>query len=175
VGLIATLFNLTRSARKIKGNAPGESVVANGSGFPGQEITAEVYQAPGVFSAPGDGVKGVWLPVGGSSRYGVVIACQNYKITFDITQGETAIYSTPSAGGSIAAKIILRADGTIEINGDSKQFVTWSELNTALQSHTHSAGALVAPSGGGPVTGSTGAPVALDLSAAQTTTVKTGG
>lgn len=172
---MATLFNLTRSSRKIKGAAPGEAIVANGEGFAGQQITTEVFQSPGVFSAPGDGSKGVWLPIGGSSRYGVVIACQNYKITFDITQGETAIYSTDSGGGTLQAKIILRDDGTIEINGDSKRFVTYDELNTALQSHTHSAGALVAPSGGGPVTGSTGAPVGLDLSAAQTQTVKTGG
>lgn len=65
----------------------------------------------------------------------------------------------------------------IHLNGDGKRLVTWDELNTALQSHTHGAGSLSAPPGtaGGSVTGVTGAPVALDLSAAKTTTIKTGG
>ncbi len=61
----------------------------------------------------------------------------------------------------------------IHLNGDGKRLVTWDELNTALQSHTHRAGTLTSPNGD--VTGATGAPIALDLSAAKTTTVKTGG
>jgi len=80
-------------------------------------------------------------------------------------------------GGS---PIIDQDDGEIKIsapevhlNGDGKRFVTWDELNTALQSHTHAAGTLAAPNG--PVTGASGAPVGLDISAAKTTTIKTGG
>lgn len=61
----------------------------------------------------------------------------------------------------------------IHMNGDGKRLVTWDELNTALQNHTHAAGTLVAPNG--PVTGATGSPVALDITAAKTTTIKTGG
>lgn len=67
----------------------------------------------------------------------------------------------------------LEASSEITLNGDTKRFVTWDELNTALQNHTHSAGTLVSPSGA--VTGATGAPIALDISAAKTTTIKTGG
>lgn len=65
----------------------------------------------------------------------------------------------------------------IELNGNSKQFVTWTELNTALQtlvtqlnSHTHKV-----PE---PVSAPTGAilsPLTIDISAAKTTTVVTGG
>jgi len=70
------------------------------------------------------------------------------------------------------AGVLKTTAKTIELNGNSKQFVTWTELNTALQTflgllnaHTHtSAGA------GAPTT-----PMVLDISAAKTTTIKTGG
>lgn len=83
------------------------------------------------------------------------------------------------------AKIKMEADaGTLrvttekklEINGNDKQFVTWSELNQALQtfvtslnSHTHSNG------NGGSPTGTPIAPMTLDISSSKTTTVVTGG
>ena len=64
----------------------------------------------------------------------------------------------------------------IELNGNTKQFVTWAELNqalqgliTALNTHTHS---------GGTIEGSTGTPsgaFTLDISASKTATVVTGG
>lgn len=64
----------------------------------------------------------------------------------------------------------------IELNGNSKQFVTWAELNqalsnfmTALNSHVHTSAA-----SGSPTTGPT-VPMSLDISAAKTTTVVTGG
>jgi hypothetical protein len=62
----------------------------------------------------------------------------------------------------------------VELNGATKQFVTWTELNTALQAlitalnlHTHPTALPGPPS---PPT-----PVSLDISAAKTTTVLTGG
>ena len=64
----------------------------------------------------------------------------------------------------------------IELNGNDKQFVTYVELNNALQglvnalnSHTHSNGNQGSPTGG-PT-----APMSLDISAAKTTTIVTGG
>ena len=64
----------------------------------------------------------------------------------------------------------------IELNGNSKQFVTWAELNqalqgliTALNSHTHSNGNEGSPTGT-PIT-----PMTLDISASKTATVVTGG
>ena len=77
--------------------------------------------------------------------------------------------------------INLLNDGTMELNGNTKSFVTHAELDSALQTfitalntHTHSAAAMVA--GPYPVTGVTGVPVAgmsVDISAAKTITIKT--
>lgn len=68
------------------------------------------------------------------------------------------------------------ADKQIELNGKDKQFVTWAELKDALDSftnalnlHTHTC-----PSGGGPSSGPA-SPMTIDISAAKTTTVFTGG
>jgi len=100
---------------------------------------------------------------------------QNYALNIQNNQAETAVYSTTADGQTVKALIKLKVDGTIEFNGDSKRLVTWSELNTALQNHVHSAGSGTLLSPAGPCTGSTGKPVALDISAAKTTTLKTGG
>lgn len=69
----------------------------------------------------------------------------------------------------------LESSGTVEIRGNSKQFVTWAELNTALSTfmtalntHTHPTAASGPPS---PPTVS----MSLDISAAKTTNIKTGG
>jgi len=175
MGLIATLFKLTGAKLDTKGNSPGQSVIATAEGFDEQTLKPEIYQAPGVLAIPGDGSRGVWVPIGGSNRYGVVIAMQNYALNIQINQGETAVYSTTADGQTVKALIKLKVDGTIEFNGDSKRLVTWSELNTALQNHVHSAGSGTLLSPAGPCTGSTGKPVALDISAAKTTTLKTGG
>ena len=55
----------------------------------------------------------------------------------------------------------------VYLNGNTKSLVTWDELNTALQAHVHSG----VSTGGG----TSGPPAGLDISAAKTTTVKTGG
>ena len=68
------------------------------------------------------------------------------------------------------------AQSKIELNGNSKQFVTWAELNqaltqftTALISHTHN---ITSP--GNPSGPAVGIPT-IDISAAKTTTIVTGG
>jgi len=72
-------------------------------------------------------------------------------------------------------KMTIDTEGNIELNGNDKQFVTWTELNKALQnfittfnSHTH--------------TGNMGSPTSppvvsaqLDISSAKTKTILTGG
>lgn len=62
----------------------------------------------------------------------------------------------------------------IELNGNDKQFVTWAELNSALQgfitdfnSHTH-------PTPSGPSSAPT-VPLTLDISSSKTSTIVTGG
>jgi phage gp45-like len=175
---MAELVQIASATIKALHGAPGQAVVITGSGVGGQAVEAEVYAPAGFLSRPPKDARGVFIPIGGSRKYGVVIAGHNYKVSISLADGETAIFSTNAAGDTLKAQIVLKADGTIEINGNSKRFVTWDELNTALQNHTHSAGALVTtcPAGAGTVSGgATGAPVALDLSAAKTTTLKTGG
>ena len=77
--------------------------------------------------------------------------------------------------GEAKATVVVK-DGKIELNGNSKQFVTWAELNTALQglisalnSHTHSNGNEGSPTGA-PIV-----PLSLDISDAKTKTIVTGG
>ena len=90
--------------------------------------------------------------------------------------GESVVYSRRGPG-DIAAIMRLRADGSIDINDGAVTIAADGAVSIAaslsvagdvaadgdvtagtlsLTSHTHAAGLLVAPSGGGPVTGTTG-------------------
>lgn len=60
----------------------------------------------------------------------------------------------------------------IELNGNTKEFVTWGELNTALQALVTAINSAFSSKSNG--SGSPGG-LTLDISAAKTTTVKTGG
>lgn len=177
MGIIATLLNLVRGKYDVLENAPGKAAICQGEGFEGQTITTEVFQAPGVFGIPGDGVRGLRILIGGSSRYGAVIAVQNYQIELDVGgQGGMAIYSTTADGKTVKSKVVLQPDGTVEVNGSSKRFVTWDELNTALTTMAATLTAHVHPETGastGPSPSLVG--LTVDISAAKTTTVKTGG
>ena len=75
-----------------------------------------------------------------------------------------------------AGTMKVTTEKKIELNGNSKQFVTWAELNqalqnlvTALNSHTHSNGNEGSPTGA-PIV-----PMTLDISSSKTTTIVTGG
>jgi len=80
--------------------------------------------------------------------------------------------------------IVVNSDKKIELNGSSKQFVTYAELNNALQelwgkiqAHTHE----VSTTGSATAQTGTAAPsttlatVVLDISASKTTSIVTGG
>lgn len=98
------------------------------------------------------------------------------KVLFD--DGTTVIvYDDSSKELSITgpAKIIVSGDA-IELNGNSKKFVTHAELNSALQTfitalntHVHTSGG-----SGSPTTPPTTS-MSIDISNAATTTLKTGG
>jgi len=78
-------------------------------------------------------------------------------------------------------KIELKADGKIELNGSTKQFVTWTELNIAINSlmtllntHVHQVVSVGSPTL--PTTTSTPPTTfSMDISSAKTTTVLTSG
>lgn len=74
--------------------------------------------------------------------------------------------------------VVVKTDNKIELNGNSKQFVTWAELNTELQklwmlitTHVHPTTSPGSPTG----TSSSLTGQVLDISAAKTQTVVTGG
>lgn len=85
--------------------------------------------------------------------------------------------------GDAKATVVVK-DGKIELNGNSKQFVTWAELNQALQQlwtaikgHTHpvSTTGTAAAQTGTAATSTDLSTVTLDISAAKTKTIVTGG
>lgn len=73
----------------------------------------------------------------------------------------------------------INTQDKIKLNGDNKQFVTWNELNNALtQFLTGLTTALTTTAiigNGSPQPTWTGLPTSIDISAAKTTTVVTGG
>lgn len=168
---------------KKKGSAPGKAVIIQTIAAGDQERTAEMYHNPGISSAPTKEDRVISVPIGTGTR--VIVACHNYRIEVEPLSGETIIYSTNSAGDTVKSQIKLDNDGNIDLNGDTKKFVTHAELNTALQSFvtalnaelaTINAGAAAAISASGlwltPL--ATGAN-SLDISSAETTTIRTDG
>ena len=107
------------------------------------------------------------------------------EMTVFLHYSRETMKALPLSAFSGSAKIRIEADnGTlkvdtnenIELNGKDKQFVTWAELNDALSEftealnkHTHTC-----PSGGGTSSGPA-SPMTIDISAAKTTKVLTGG
>ena len=159
------------SVFKTRSTAPGKSIVVKTIGAGGAQRTAEMYHNPGISSAPTKSDRVIEIPIGNSGTR-VIVASHNYRVEVEPAAGETIIYSTNTAGDTVQSTIKLDADGNIEINGDSKSFVTYAELNTALQSLVTAINTTFGTKldGGG----TTGA-LSLDISAAETTTVKTGG
>lgn len=77
------------------------------------------------------------------------------------------------SGGS-PAQILLKPDGTMELNGNTLRFVTYDALNSALQTFLTALKAAVA-AGCSSGTGGTLGALALDISGSKSTTLKTGG
>ena len=111
------------------------------------------------------------------------------KVAPSTAAGETRIYAYDAndnvkseiwwyVDGKIVMKndsgtLTLTAAGHLEFNGNTKQFVTWQELQTVLTSLQASLISHVHPSNGAPSPGL--AALSLDISSAKTTTVVTGG
>jgi len=180
MGMMAELVRVISSSLEKLHGAPGAQVITKGKGLGAIDSQAEVYSPLGFFSRPPKGSRVVTIPLAGG-RTRVVIAGANYQLNLSCTDGETIIYSTNAAGDTIKSKIYLDALGNIELNGNTKRLVTWDELNTAitslltsLNSHTHVVASIGAPTG--PASASV-PPItfACNITAAKTTTVKTGG
>lgn len=195
MGLKTFLLSLRSSVLKKKGSSSGASAIMTGKGILGQSIEVEILQQPGVFSLPPDGISGVFIPVGTSDVFGGVVCFKHPKTNLDVGgSGGTCVFSTNSSGDTVKSIINLtpagdiditgkttitgetKIDGQTSINGDSKSFVTFQELQTALNivfstiaSHVHpETGATTGPSPG--LVG-----LSCDISSSKTTTIKTGG
>jgi hypothetical protein len=167
--MMAELFSVVRSYLKDR-NGAGQSVHIEGTGRGGKGLNAEIYSAAGIFSRPPKGTRGICLPIG---RERIVLAMHNYQVVIDWTEeGETTIFSTDATGATVKARIDLKADGNIYLNGTSKYLVTWGALNIALGglvTAMNSALAAKVDGGGSPGT------LSLNLDSAKATTLRTDG
>lgn len=187
---MARIAEIVKAMFKRRGNSPGKSVVIQliASGDEEEQRTTELWHAPGISSAPTNGDRAIVLPIGRGS-FKVAIATRNHRIEVEPGEGETIIYSTNATGDTVQSTIKLDASGNIDLNGDGKRLVTYGELNTALQSfktsidssiasaivgHTHS-GVTTGPGVSGPGAGAATVPTSLDISAAETSTLRTDG
>ena len=168
---MAGLARVVRSIFSRRQSAPGKAVVVQVAAEAGEERQVELYHSPGIASAPTKGDRIITIPIG-RSAFRIAIGTHNYRVEIDAGEGETIVYSTNASGSTVQASIKLGTDGNIEINGGSKRLVTYGELNTALQLMVTAINAGLAAKVDG---GGTPGAVALDISAAQTTSVRTNG
>lgn len=95
----------------------------------------------------------------------IKIGIRNGRPT-DLNEGEIKLYT------KFGNKILLDKDGKIALNGDSEELTLWGPLNTALQGLVTGFNAELAKKQD--MAGTPGAQ-SLDISAAKTTTLVTGG
>lgn len=171
MGLMAELMTVAKSTVRRWKSSPGDVPVVSGTGVGGAAIEVELYGIPGIAAIPGRGSRVIHIPVGGS-KYRVGIAAHNYASGIAPSEGEITIYSTDESGQTVKSTIALDDAGNIDLNGNGKRLTTHAELNTALQSMVASFNAAFAAKLDG---GGTAGAVTLNISAAETQTVRTGG
>lgn len=167
------LLRIVKTLHETLRKAPGPAVVAQVDTPLGDGRELEYYQLPGIAAGPTPDDQAIAIQAGG---YRVIIASHNYRLSVPVAPGEVRIYSTDGTGGAIAGEVRFTVGGDVELNGNSKAFVTHAELDSALQTfitalnlHVHTSSIAGSPSSP-PVT-----PMTLNIAAAATTTVKTGG
>lgn len=171
MGMMAELVRVVSTALKRLEGSPATQSIVSAKGLGGANVQAEVYHPSGLFSRPPANTRGVFVPIGNSRRLGVVLGLANYNITINIYQGEVCIYSTTPDGKTIKATALFTKEGEIHLNGSTKSFVTHDELNSALQTFINALNLHVHPSTGAPPA----TPMSINIAAAKTTTIKTGG
>jgi len=142
----------------------------------------ELLYPSGLISKPHKDKEGIVFNIS-KNKYVAIGFRDSNSSSLGIKEGEVALYSTAN-NGNIKSKIILKQNGNIlidsesniELNGNSKTFVTFTELDTALKkftqainTHTH-----IASSFGSATTPPTPT-MSLDIQNAKTKTIFTGG
>ena len=126
--------------------------------------TVEYMSSAGDDTIPPEGSLVTILSVG--SAWKIAIA-SNDGIAPEMDEGERKIYS--SSGGMVKAFINFMKNGNLELNGNGNSAVTYSALNTALQSLVDSINTTFATKldgGGSPGT------LSIDISSAEENTVR---
>lgn len=130
-----------------------------------ERIQTLLYGPAGDDSPPLPDDRCLMIKIDGSGNYiisGVICKSQGAD------PGERILYSRDSSG-NIQATIKLLGDGVIEINGSADYAVSWTDLNTALQSLITAINAAFATKLNG--SGSPGT-LTLDISSAKVEEVK---
>jgi len=150
---------------KYPGDISGDSIIATLKGSGSNPETAQVYGQHGFIGNPPSGTKAIRIRIG---NIDIVLSSNSYKAGYPLNQGESKVYSTDSDGNQ-QGFINLKNDGTIEINGDTDNAVSYSDLNTALQGLASAINSSLATKQDGSGTAGT---LTLDLSAAKVNEVK---
>ena len=127
-----------------------EKEIIQGEVYKDDEQTAELFQHEGFHHIPEKGSEGILIHVVNGENLGITI-CPRRKDAIDSSPGDTILYATKN--GKPQCKIELLKDGSISIeatnnqdinikgkninlNGTSKNLVTYAELNQALKEYS---------------------------------------
>ena len=129
------------------GDTTGDSIIATLKGSAEKGETAQVHGQSGIIGNPPKGAKGLRVRIGSLD---IIISSLNYGVSLPANPGETKIYSTDSDGVEKSV-INLKDDGTIEINGNTDNAVSYQDLKDALDNFKTSIDSSIA----GSITGHT--------------------
>ena len=101
------------------------------------------------------------------------------QVKVEVESGTMKVQAAKDVEINASQSAKINGNTKIELNGNTKQFVTWTELNTALSTFlsqlTLAMTTTPIAGNGSPQPAWTGMPTSIDISAAKTTTVVTGG
>jgi hypothetical protein len=121
---IAELISVASTTIKALRGSPGKTVNVTATGIGGTSIEAEYYQTGGVFHRPAKKMRGIFIPIGPSRRYGVILGGTQYQINITVDEGGTVIYATDATGSIVKASITLDVAGKIEIKNEAQNLKT---------------------------------------------------
>lgn len=149
-----------------------KGIIVTAEAEEGNTTNSEIWTSPGIMGVPPDESMGLRVSVGGGSA-DIITAVKTKLEPPALAKGEAMFHSTDSTGETLKANIKAKSDGVLEMNGNSKRLVTWQELQDALNTFSDLIKSHVHASFGTP--SATLTTMTIDITAAKTTTLKTGG